>query len=244
MRLAPCALSVALLFSSIDAWAYRPFDGTDADVAHLGEVELEVGPVGWIGEGRQHAYSPAFIFNYGLIPRVELVIEAHGRQIFDTGVDGPRLRFVDGGAFLKTVLRQGVLQEKTGVSIATEIGPLVPETGDNGAGASWAVIVSDRWSAGTIHVNGAALYTRQHDFGAFLGAIIEGPYDMPVRPVAEFFVERDFAVDWIASGLVGAIWTVGEDFNFDLGLRYALAQDRHISELRAGFTWAFQVLNL
>jgi hypothetical protein len=244
MRRVPCAISLVLFFISFDASAYRPFDGTDADVAHTGEIELEVGPAGWIGEGREHAYSPGFIFNYGLIHRVELVLEAHGRQVFDTGIEGPRLRFHDGGAFLKSVLREGVLQDKTGVSVATEIGPLLPETDDNGAGASAAVIVSDRWRAGTIHLNGAALYTRQHDFGAFLGAIVEGPNDMVVRPVAELFVEREFPVDWIASGLVGAIWTAGEDFTFDLGLRYALAQGRDISEVRAGFTWAFQALEL
>jgi hypothetical protein len=243
VKRATSALLVAAgLFAARDGRAYRPFDGTDADVAATGEVELEVGPTGVIAEGREHAYSPGFIFNYGLIHRVELVLEGHGRYVVDTGAEAPRLRFVDGGAFLKGVLREGVLQGKTGLSIATEIGPLLPETGSSRAGASAAVIVSDRSRAGTIHWNGAALYTHDHDFAAFLGAILEGPDDMVVRPVAEIFFSRTFSVDWMASALVGAIWTAGEDFSFDVGLRQAIAQGRDVSEVRLGFTWAFQAL--
>jgi hypothetical protein len=237
------ATLAAVLLGTTSARAYRPFDGTDADVAHPGEMELEVGPAGWIAEGREHAYAPSFIFNYGVMRRIELVLEAHGRQVFDRGADGPRLRFQDGGAFLKGVLREGVLQDRPGLSIATEVGPLLPETGDKGAGASAAVIASTRWVGGTLHLNSAALYTRQHDFGAFLGAIVEGPPDMVVRPVAEVFVEREFSVDWIASGLVGAIWTAGDELTFDLGLRQAFAQARSISEIRLGFTWAFEPLS-
>ena len=237
-------LVAATLTAARDGRAYRPFDGTDADVAKAGEVELEVGPTGVIAEGREHAYSPGFIFNYGVVRRLELVLEGHGRYVVDTGAESPRLRFVDGGAFLKGVLREGVLQDKTGLSIATEIGPLLPETGSNRAGASAALIVSDRSPAGTVHFNGAALYTHEHDAAAFLGAILEGPSDLVVRPVAEFFLSRTFSVDWMASALVGAIWMVGEDFTFDLGLRQALAQGRDVSEVRLGFTWAFQVLEL
>src|SRR5438067_13836162 len=33
------------------AWAYRPFDGTDAAVAETGEGEIELGPVEYLREG-------------------------------------------------------------------------------------------------------------------------------------------------------------------------------------------------
>ncbi len=37
--------------SATNSWAYRPFDGTDADVARVGEFELELGPVNWYSPG-------------------------------------------------------------------------------------------------------------------------------------------------------------------------------------------------
>jgi hypothetical protein len=154
------------------------------------------------------------------------------------------VRFVDGGAFVKTVWREGVLQDKTGLSVATELGPLVPETGDARFGASGAVIVSTRSDAGTVHFNAAALYTRTHLPGGFGGVILEGPHELTIRPVAEFFVTGDTSPDWELSGLVGAIWRVGEDVSLDLGLRAAKAKDRDIGEVRLGFTWAFPVLEM
>jgi hypothetical protein len=245
--LRPCAVafSVAFVLVAADARAYRPFDGTDGDVAKAGEVEIELGPAGYLAEGQTHAlHAPAFVFNYGFYRRFELVLEGHGRELLDTGVDGPRVRFQDGGAFIKSVLREGVLQDKTGLSVATEVGPLLPETGDPRAGASGALIVSDRWSGGTVHFNVAAIYTRLHDPGAFLGVILEGPYESTIRPVAEVFVEGDTSVDWVASGLVGAIWRLDEDVTLDLGLRVGRGKDRDIGEVRLGFTWAFPVLEM
>jgi hypothetical protein len=54
-RFIPCgpgfaiALSVALACPTI-ALAYRPFDGTDADVAELNKMEIEFQPVGAMRE--------------------------------------------------------------------------------------------------------------------------------------------------------------------------------------------------
>lgn len=235
-----CAATIASFAPR--AHAYRPFDGTDADVAHTGEIELEVGPVGYIAEGKAHALTtPSFVFNYGLVPRLELVLEGHGRTAIDNPGDEPRVRFQDGGAFLKGLLRKGVLQDDDGMSIASELGPLVPETGDARWGASWAFIFSERNSAGTIHLNTAALLTRAHNASGFLGVILEGPYDLPVRPVAEFYVADELTVGHTASGLVGFIWEATDEFSFDAALRYARVQDIGVSEVRLGFTWAFPV---
>ena len=64
---------------------------------------------------------------------------------------------------VKTVLREGTLQNKTGPSIATEFGVLLPNSrGDSGLGASLAGIVSQRWDWGAIHLNGVASLTREH----------------------------------------------------------------------------------
>src|SRR3954462_3714997 len=54
-------------------------------------------------------------------------------------------------------IRPGVLQDKTGPSIATEFGVLLPDSiGQTTFGASAAWIVSQRWDSGAIHLNAAA----------------------------------------------------------------------------------------
>jgi hypothetical protein len=48
------------------AYAYRPFDSTDADVARPGEFELELAPIGRIREGSNRLrVAPAVIGNLG-----------------------------------------------------------------------------------------------------------------------------------------------------------------------------------
>ena len=101
----------------------------------------------------------------------------------------------------------GSLQGKSGPSIATEFGVLLPDsTGDSGVGASWAGIISQRWDWGTINLNVETVLTRDHHADVFLGSIIEGPAKWTVRPVAELFYEREFGQEETFSGLVGLIW--------------------------------------
>jgi len=70
-----------------------------------------------------------------------------------------------------------------------------------------------------------------------LGAILEGPYDWSLRPVAEIFREQTRGTARTDSALVGAIWRVRKDLSFDVGLRRARVGDESIHELRLGFTW-------
>ena len=61
MTLRSLLIMVALL-AQRDALAYRPFDSTDADVAHAGEVEIELGPVQWLRQGgKRFLQAPALI---------------------------------------------------------------------------------------------------------------------------------------------------------------------------------------
>jgi hypothetical protein len=152
---------------------------------------------------------------------------------------GPSL-LTGSGAFLKHVLREGVLQDKRGPSIATEFGLLLPDTdGSNRLGASLAGIVSQRFEWGTVHLNGEAALTRDHNADVFLGAIVEGPSTWKVRPVAEVFVEDEIGAARTVSGLVGAIWQVNDKLSFDVGFREALTAGHPVSEIRAGFTIGF-----
>jgi hypothetical protein len=227
------------------AWAYRPFDSTDADVAKAGEVELELGPVQRFDRGgKRFADAPAVVANAGLARDHELVIETRREVSLDAEPGEPRSSLVDSGVFIKQVLRRGVLQDETGPSLATEYGILLSDQhGDHGTGASIAGIVSQRGDAGTIHLNGAVSWTREHEPAGFAGVILEGPYSWRVRPVAEAFAERVSGSASTTSGLVGAIWRVRDGLSFDAGLRSAKAAGESIRELRLGFTWAFSFKN-
>jgi hypothetical protein len=59
------------------AAAYRPFDGTDAAVADVGEVEIEFQPTGaWHVDQRNSLSGPNGVFNYGFAERWEGEIPA------------------------------------------------------------------------------------------------------------------------------------------------------------------------
>jgi len=235
--------SGACVASSLAAWAgpafaYRPFDGTDAAVAAPGEVEIELQPAGGLrDENGTSLIAPATVFNYGLSEGWEAVLEGLGQTPLSSS--GPT-SLAAAGAFLKNVLRPGSLQDKTGPSVATEFGVLLPDsTGRSGVGASVAGIVSQRWDWGTIHLNAETALTREHHADLFLGAIIEGPSKWSVRPVAEFFVERAFGQFNTVSALVGFIWQVRDNLSFDVGLRHALTNGHPVNEVRAGLTFGF-----
>lgn len=147
-RLAP-SLMVAL---GIVAWsgpasAYRPFDGTDAAVAKIGEMEIELQPAGRLrDESGASLIAPAWVINYGLSEDWEAVFEGQGQTPLSPS--GPT-SLTAAGAFLKHVVVPGSLQDKNGPSIATEFGVLIPDsTGGSGVGFSVAGIVSQRWDWG------------------------------------------------------------------------------------------------
>jgi hypothetical protein len=220
------------------AWAYRPFDGTDAAVAKEGEMEIELQPAGRLrDESGASLIAPDLVVNYGLSKDWEAVFEGRGQTPLSP--PGPT-SLTAAGAFLKHVLVPGSLQDKTGPSVATEFGVLLPDsTGDSGVGASLAGIVSQRWDWGTIHLNAETALTRDHHGDLFLGAILEGPNMWTVRPVAEVFYENEFGKEETFSGLVGLIYRVSDDLSFDVAVRHALTGGHPVNEIRAGVTFGF-----
>jgi len=220
------------------AFAYRPFDGTDAAVAAPGEIEVELQPAGIQHEqGTQTLIAPWTVVNIGLREGWEAVFEGRGETPLSPL--GPT-ELIDAGAFLKHVVVPGSLQGKDGPSVATEFGVLLPDsTGDSGAGISWATIVSQRWDWGTVHFNMETALMRDHHADVFVGTIIEGPSKWKVRPVAEFFYEKEFGQAETVSGLVGLIWQVSDKLSFDAAFRHALTNGHPVNEVRAGLTFAF-----
>jgi len=238
-KLALCCPMICLMLWPEYSFAYRPFDATDAAVADLGELEIELGPVEFRrSEAERTVIAPAYVLNYGFAKNWELVVEGQAEHPLPPAED-TRSRLVGNGVFLKGVLREGVLQDKTGPSVATEFGILLPGINDEpGVGVSWLGIVSQRWAWGTIHFDAGAALTREHHGDLFLGTIIEGPYDWKIRPVAEVDYEREFGGKETFAVLGGAIWRVRDDLSLDVGLREAWVNRRPETEIRAGLTFA------
>ena len=214
-----------------------------ASVAERGTVEIELGPIGWLRQGSDEALvAPSLVVNWGFAERWELVLE--GRHLVHLGNETaePPLRVEGTALSLKHVLREGSLQERGGVSVATELGALLPTIhGEPGVGAQWAIIVSRRWAELTVHLDGAVAWTRAHEPGAFGGVIVEGRDAWTVRPVAEVFLEGERGAATTVSALAGAIWRVREGLSLDAALRRARAGGVDTTELRLGLTWSFEV---
>lgn len=226
------------------AGAYRPFDGTDADVAEPGEVELEIGPAGYRQEGTSRfVVAPALVANYGFAPGFEAVLE--GRQELQLNTAQHLWQVQDVALSVKSLLRGGSLQGGRGLSVALEIGVLLPAF-ERRWGTHVASIFSLQLPAIALHLNLAnnLLYSVRYEAAASL--VVEGPDRWRLRPVAEVLVEREFGqagfFDGVAaSALVGAILRATDALSFDVGIRYGRSEGQLEKEVRVGLTWAFEV---
>src|SRR5205085_10161868 len=116
-------VSISVEGWATQAFAYRPFDGTDAAVAETGQVEIELGPVEFLREGSKNTlFAPNLRLNYGFAEKWEFTLE--GLAAYGPSSESKRPSLVDNEATLKRVLREGSLQDKSGPSIATEFGLL------------------------------------------------------------------------------------------------------------------------
>ena len=234
------AVATALLFFSQTASAYRPFDGTDADVAKEGSFELELGPVHYFRQnGMSYVLAPATVLNFGIFHDAELVVDSKNLIPNEHLPGQPRNQFIDQDVLVKLILHRGSLQGEDGVSAAVEAGPLIPGiNGDHGFGASANLILSQAWEPLTLHFNNQVSDTREHMLDYFSSLIVVGgPEHWPVRPVAEIFGERTFGQASSVSGLIGAIWYANRKIDLDFAFREASVDAEPVSEVRIGLTW-------
>jgi hypothetical protein len=236
--MASCALCISAL--SQTALAYRPFDGTDADVAAQGEVEMEFGPLGYLHDGPdKFLIAPAVIANLGIHGDREIVLE--GRLSTPLGNEsGSQSVLGDTALSLKQIHRRGSLQEEAGPSVASECSILLPEVhGESRTGFGCLGIASQRWPATTVHLNGGVFMDREHNWARLVGLIVEGPFEWTVRPAVELLAERTNNGARANSALVGVIWRKEQRLSFDFGIRVARVDDQDVYEVRAGLTWGF-----
>jgi hypothetical protein len=150
---------------------------------------------------------------------------------------------VDNALSLKSVLQEGSLQDKSGLSVAAEGAVLLPGTADqSGVGLGLTGIAGQRWDWGSVHANLGVSRSREGNGEIFFGTILEGPASWTVRPAAEFVYEREFGSHETVSLLAGLIWQASDKLAFDLGVRQARINSRPETEIRAGLTFAFSAL--
>jgi hypothetical protein len=238
-RLVPSTVAIACMFAARAAHAYRPFEGTDADVAEIGEIELEIGSLLDEQTHGATAYEPSVIFNYGFAPLYEIVIEVDEFLPLGATADDS---FMAAELLVKHVLREGCLQNGRGPSLALETAVLLPSMpirGTDQAGWSVAIIASQRWSSISVHLNVKGILQRDRQLAAVASAIIEGPNKWDVRPVAELLVEREEDQGRTASALAGVIWRVSPDLAFDGAALVRRELGAATVEARVGLTWTF-----
>jgi hypothetical protein len=236
MKAVYASLAWSLLASN--AHAYRPFDGTDAGVAEPGIFELEIG-ASRFRQGEQRTLGvPAFTLNFGLEGDTEIVLDARYERQNDGEGSGWQNSLTDTALSIKHVWKAGSLQDKEGISIATECGLLLPTwRGESGTGASCAGIVSQKWSIAAMHLNLGFTHARDRENIRFASLIVEGPEKWTVRPVMELTTARGSTVTQSKGGLAGAIWKVGENLSLDAAMRKQWEHDEIGRELRLGATW-------
>jgi hypothetical protein len=169
-------VSLGALFCDDNALAYRPFVGTDAAVADLGELEAEFGPAEPIRAGSQRLLTSAdTVFNLGVAEGWEAVLQGQAETLLSPG---PLQTSLLGNEFsVKNIIRDGILEEKDGPNIPVEFGPLLPGiNGEPGTGATLGGIVSIRWGWLTAHFNAAAAITRMRFSGQLSRVLGIGPF--------------------------------------------------------------------
>jgi hypothetical protein len=240
LRPARLLLAYSLLLLPVPALAYRPFVSTDADVAAAGELEIELGYFSWERDEGENVYvTPQLVFNYGLTDTLELIAEFD----LEHDLDG-NSQLIDPGLFLKTVLKQGVLQEQPGVSLAVEVGLLLPSAieGENQTGFEAIGILSGSLDSVSWHLNLGAGVDRMDGtaFGLW-GVILEYPLSEDLRLVAELNGESLRGEGAENSGLLGVIWEPSSlpDLTLDLGIRRGTSRAAADWGATLGLTFSF-----
>jgi len=233
-------LAVCLLLP-VQAVGYRPFVSTDAAVADPKEVEIELGYFQFARSRDRDVFStPKVVLNYGLLDQLEIV----GEFAVETA---PSAQLVDPALFLKAVLKEGVLQEKDGLSVAIEVGPLLPSTarGESGVGVEATGIVSGRLQQFAYHVNAGAGVDRvgARLFGIW-GVIVEVPIVSSLRLVGEVNGESVEDERPNNSALLGVIWRPFDTRKLwiDTGFRRGISRAAPDWQVTLGLTVGFSVV--
>ncbi len=176
------------------------------------------------------------VLNYGFAKNWEAVGEFRIES-------SPDFEITDPGLFFKGVLKEGVLQEREGVSVAIEAGPLLPSTlpHEHGVGFEAIGIVSGKVAPVTVHVNGGGGLDRddRHAF-AIWGVIGELPVHPKLRLVGEVNGESTQDQRPNNSALLGVIWQpTSKNVFLDAGVRRGISRAAPDWQFTIGLTFGF-----
>jgi len=211
---------------------------TDAAVADPKEVEIELGYFNLERTHRANTIStPHVVLNYGVAKNLELVAEFN--LVVSPDVEG-----TDPSVSLKGVLKEGVLQDKPGVSVAVEAGPLLPTTlpREHGVGFEAVGIVSGKLAPVTLHVNGGGGLDRGGQLFGIWGVIGELPLHSKVRLVGEVNGETTQGERPNNSALLGVIWQpTSKNLFLDAGVRRGVSDAAPDWQFTIGLTFGFSL---
>jgi hypothetical protein len=220
------------------AWAYRPFVSTDAAVAEPREVEIELGYFNLERTRRENTIAtPGVVLNYGVAKNLELVGE------FRLEVS-PGVEITEPALSLKGVVKEGVLQDKPGVSVAVEAGLLLPSSlpRESGVGFEAVGIVSGKLAPVTLHVNGGGGLDRGGQLFGVWGVIGELPLNSKLRLVGEVNGESTEGERPNNSALLGLIWQpTSKNVFLDAGVRRGISRAAPDWQFTLGLTFGFSL---
>ena len=239
-----CLLLVWLL-APTPSWACRPFVSTDAAVADPKEVEIEFGYFTLEREKDENSFViPRVVINYGVFKNWEAVGEFAVRRSPDAKVD-----VIDPALSVKGVLKEGILQDKEGISIAVEVSWLLPATEKEARhfGLEGIGILTDKLGPFTFHLNGGLGVERSTgDLVGIWGLIGELPVATGLRLVGEVNGEKPRRAEQSESALLGLIWQPWSSKNvwFDAGIRRGFTSGVPDWQFTFGITFGFSVSSL
>jgi hypothetical protein len=225
---------------STPAVGYRPFVSTDAAVVDPGEVELELGYFNLECEDAENIFVVPQVVNYGMSRDWEIVGEFAVEQPPDAAA-----KLVDPGLFLKGIIKEGILQQQEGVSIAIEAGPLLPSAASeqNGLGFEGIGILSGEVHRFTYHINVGGGVDRQKTNPFVLWGVIGEISLLPsLRLVGEVSGESSKEKIPDNSALLGVIWQPPlSSVLLDGGVRKSLSTGAPDWFFTTGLTWSFSL---
>ncbi|MDX1579974.1 MAG: hypothetical protein R3266_15930, partial [Gemmatimonadota bacterium] len=180
--------ALVLLAAPAPARAYL-IDLNDASVVDHGSMALELQPIGYfqtlIGEEDHELVVPSFQLYWGLAEGWDVLYVARGYAILDDTPDQSVYSFAEQTIAFRAVLRHGTYSsdDAEGPALVFQGGLMMPGIGaDDGFGATAALLFSQEWEPGTLHLNVWTNLTRDRAFELFVSAVYEGPSAWPVRP--------------------------------------------------------------
>jgi len=233
------ALLCLLALLERDVWAYRPFVSTDAGVTDFQEAEIELGYFNFErSQGQDTFIVPSMVLNYGIVHCLEAIAQFN--------VEIPKnenARLSDLALSLKGILKEGILQEKEGASLAIEAGLLLPSTvqGEKRFGFEGVGILSGRLFPFTLHINlGGGVDQANTNPFLIWGVIGELPITLKLRFVGEVNGENHEKEPMDSSSLLGFIWqSPWPNLFLDAGIRRGISKASPDWQFTAGLTVGF-----